>query len=78
MYKNYLILLKIIIYGILTGLLFNYPNFCLSIFMLLELSYAMIYLFKKPYSDVVQNIFYAVGGVFHVLGLLFIVIISQQ
>ena len=46
--------------------------------MLLELAYAMIYLFKRPYSDVVQNVCYAVGGVFHVLGLLLTVIISQQ
>ena len=70
--------MKILIYGVLTGLLWDYPNFCLSVWIVFEVIYGMIYLLKKPFSDAVQNYFNAISCLVFAVSMVLIIIVNED
>eukprot|EP00919_Chromeraceae_sp_WS-2016_P069411 GHVR01164581.1.p1 GENE.GHVR01164581.1~~GHVR01164581.1.p1 ORF type:complete len:129 (-),score=4.69 GHVR01164581.1:5432-5818(-) len=76
LYKNYLHVGQIVIFGFFVGVFSTYPLLCLSVFISLSFIYACIYFIKTPYSDINQNYLYAGSEVAKALGMVLLGIID--
>ena len=65
------------VYGFGVGVLLDYPNLALSVFIVLEMIYSGIFMFKKPYSDEYQNYLYAASNIFFTFGMVLMAALSQ-
>lgn len=70
-----MLVLKIIIYGALTGLLWRYPSFCLSIWIVIQIIYGVIYIVYKPFADDVQNYLYSVCGFIYGFAMILVIVL---
>lgn len=72
-----MIIVRIIIYGVLTGLVWNYANLCLSIWMIFEMSFGVIYIWKKPFALETQNYIYGIVSLIYSIAMILIIVINQ-
>ena len=76
-YKNYMLVGKALIYGGLGGLLWKFPNFCLAVWIVLEVLYAVIYLQFRPFADDVQNYIYSACGFVYAFVMVLLIVLNQ-
>ena len=68
---------KIAAYGGLTGLAWQYPDFCLAVWIVLEIAFAVIYWWLRPFADDVQNLLYSVCGAVYTLAMILLIVVNQ-
>jgi hypothetical protein len=76
-YKNYMLVGKVVTWGCLAGLFYNWPNLCLAIFIVIEVVYGLVYLRFMPFADDVQNYLYGLCSFIYALGMILLVVVNQ-
>jgi hypothetical protein len=76
-YKNYMLVGKVVAWGCLAGLLCNWPDFCLAIFIVMEIGFGLVYLRFMPFADDVQNYLYSLCSFIYALGMILLVVVNQ-
>jgi hypothetical protein len=76
-YKNYILVGKVLAWGCLAGFLWNWPNLCLAVWVILEMGFGLVYFRFMPFADDVQNYLYGVCGFVYALGMILIVVVNQ-
>jgi hypothetical protein len=65
-------------YGLGTGLLWQWPNLCLGGWIIGELVCAVVYLKGRPFADDVQNWLYGVVGIGYSLAMVLLIALNQS